>query len=84
MSEDHLSGCDEVDLAGVATVGDEESSSSLDGWGNLGADRETEGSGERLEDPGGGVGGGAGLYIFGLAERMTSDSRISTWTSLIS
>ena len=56
-----MSGCDEVDLAGVERVGDEESTSSLDGWGNFGADGETEGSGERLSDPGSGVGGGDGL-----------------------
>ena len=63
--EDDVSGCDEVDLAGVARVGDEESSSSLDGWGNFRADGETEGSGGRLLGPGGGVGGGDGFVHLG-------------------
>ena len=61
--EDHVSGCDEVELAGVAIVGDEESGSSLDGWGNLGADGETEGSGERLEDPDSSTGGKGRLTV---------------------
>jgi hypothetical protein len=52
-------------LPGLRGSGDEESASSLDGWGNFGADGETEGSGERLSGPGGGVGGGDGLVHLG-------------------
>ena len=51
--EDDVSRCDEVDLARVER--DEESASSLDGWGNFGADWKTEGRGERLSGPGGSV-----------------------------
>ena len=63
--EDNVSGCDEVDLAGVERAGDEESASSLDGWGNFCADGETEGSGERLSSSGGSVGGGDRLVHLG-------------------
>jgi hypothetical protein len=63
--EDNMSGRDEVELAGVERVGDVESTSSLDGWGNFGVDGETKGSGERLSGPGGGVGSGDGLVHLG-------------------
>ena len=60
-----MSGCDEVDLAGVERAGDEKSTSSLNGWGNFGAYGETEGSGERLSGLGSGVGGGDRLVHLG-------------------
>jgi len=81
--EGEVSGCDEVDITGFERVGDEESASSLDRWGSFSTDGETEGSGERFSGLGGDVVGGDGLaHIFGQAERMTIDSRISTWTSI--
>jgi hypothetical protein len=65
-----VSGCDEVELAGVTRVGDEESASSLDRWGNFGADGETEGSGEGSRARTVGLEVGTGLYILEPAERM--------------
>ena len=80
--EDDVSGCDEV-LAGVARVGDKESTSSLV-YGvtsaQMGRLRAVE-KGFRARAVTLVV--GAGLYILEPAERMTSDSRISTWTSSI-
>jgi hypothetical protein len=82
--EDDVSGCDEVDLAGVARVGDEECAvPSMDGvtsvqMGRLRAvEKGSQAWAVALEV-------GTGLYILGPAERMTSDSQISTWTLLIS
>jgi hypothetical protein len=62
--EDDVSSCDEVDLAGVVRFGEEESASSLDGWGSFSADGETEGSGERLSDLDCGIfGGGRDVHL---------------------
>jgi len=63
--EEDVSCRDEVDIAGVERVRDEESARSLDGWGIFGADRETEGSGERLSGEGGGIGSGDGPVHLG-------------------
>ena len=45
--EDDVSGCDKVDLAGVARVRDAEFARSLDIWGSFCGDGETKDSGRR-------------------------------------
>lgn len=75
--ENDMSGCEEVELAGVARVGEEESASSLDGWGDFGADRETEGSGERLSVLGGGVGGEG--WLIRLVTGVAEDHRLANF-----